>query len=193
MKHLILAMLLLFTTATANAQLTADAAYGVSYTPTELRLSYLPQDADKQYVTIFGTGERFEQAKAWFDSNAELKRLKDSSHFAAIDTTSPMFGRYRSCTPHPLTIRIQQADGTIIHESNDLPLSSEAFIRQTNECFRRRQPPPADPEPQPLTPPPSPPAKRQSPAWPAVTIAATLAAIVGGFFGVRSKWKETHL
>lgn len=200
MKQLVLALALLFAT-TANAQLVADPAYGVAHNPAELRLNYLPQDQAKPYVTVYGTGERFKQVVGWFYSNDELKRLKDASHFNAIDTQSVMFrDRYAATTPAKLTIRIQDADGDTLQEVTDgrIPMSAEAFIRQTNksECFRRRQlqpaPPDLDPAPQPLPPPDYKPPVQRSPVWPGIVL-VSVTSLTGAVLGVRRKWMESQL
>ncbi|WP_254509868.1 hypothetical protein [Anatilimnocola floriformis] len=192
MNARIFALLVLLFASTANAELVTDRAYGVKHNPAELRLTYRPQDGDKQYVTVFGTGARLTEAKGWFETNPELKRLKESSHFNCIDTTSVMFrDRYASNTPATTLIRIQDQRGKTIHEFSNLPMSAEAFIRKMNhECPRREQDDPPQPLPPPNTPAPAP--KPSMPLWPIALILATIAATVGGILGIKAKWTETH-
>jgi hypothetical protein len=184
-------LLLLAFTATANAELVADATGGVKYDQTQLRLNYRPDDSAKPYITVFGTGSRHSEVVNWFDTNEELRTLKAQAHFNVIDTNSAMFKqRYASTTPNKLTIRFQDANGSITHETSDLPLSAEAFIKQTNqaECFRRRQPTPPpqrDPEPQPLAPLPVKPAARFP--WLLLGILTTAGAVAGAAI----QWRKT--
>jgi hypothetical protein len=184
----IFALLVLLFASTAHAELVADKAYGVKHNPAELRLTYRPQDGDKQYVTVFGTGQRLAEAKGWFESNPELRKLKENSHWNAIDTTSVMFrDRYASNTPTTTLVRIQDSRGKTIHEFSNLPMSAEAFIRKMNhECPRREQDDPPQPLPPPNTPTPAP--KPSTPIWPAIIGAA----IVGALFGLRRKFIETY-
>jgi hypothetical protein len=191
MKQLMLIALLLIA-GTANAQgLTADAQYGVVYSPTELRLNYFPADQNKQYVTVFGTGARLTEAKGWFQTNADLKRLKDASHFSCIDTASTLFKeRYASNTPATLLVRVQDSNGKVLNEFSNLPMSAEAFIRKMNhECLRREQDDPPQPLPPPNTPAPAP--KPSLILWPAF-VGAIVAAIAGALFGLRRKFIETY-
>lgn len=96
MKYLLTVLLLCLSVTASADTMKADAAFGVKYNPTELRLNYRPDTTETPYVTIFGHGPRFEQLTKSYDTNPELKKLKGSSHFAAIDTESKLFkGRYR--------------------------------------------------------------------------------------------------
>jgi hypothetical protein len=198
MRYL-LTVLLLCLSVTASAEtMKADAAFGVKYNPTELKLNYLPDTTATPYVTIFGHGPRYEQLVKSYSTNPELKRLKDSSHFAAIDTASTLFKeRYAASTNGSLVIRIQDANGNVLHEVADgnIPLSAEALIRQTNsaQCFGRRRcpdgncPAPLDPDAQPL-PPPGPAHPQSRFPW---SILLGLTA-VGAGLGVVKEWKSLY-
>jgi len=197
MKYL-LTILLLCLSVTASADtMKADAAYGVKYDATELRLNYLPDTSAMPYVTIFGHGPRYEQLVKAFGTNPELHKLKVGSHFAAIDTESKLFKeRYASTTRGSLVIRVQDASGNVLHEVADgnIPLSAEALIKQTNaaECFPRRQPnspaPPIDSNPQPLPPPG--PAPQPATRFPWLLLG--LLTAFGAGLGVVKEWKTLY-
>jgi hypothetical protein len=203
MKYLYTVLLLLCLSVTASGgPLVADRAYGVMHDPTTLKLDYRPEDGDKMHVSVYGHGARYEQLVKSFDTNPELKRLKDSAHFHAIDTTTAMFvENYAASTPAKLTVRIQDADGRVLHEVRDgqIPISPEALIRQCNtagtlkrkgcpdgQCPLKPQPD-RDPTPQPVTP--------TTPAAPAPRfpwLALALLSLAGTGTGIGIEWHKQY-
>jgi hypothetical protein len=172
---LVVASLVSSQTAAAQAPtLHADAAYGVAYVQT--RIVQMPQDQNKPYLTVVGdqNDQNVKMVLNWFETNADLKAIKDQTHFVFMPTTGDSKparfyrDRYAKTVQDVPCIRFQKADGTLIVElkSQEIPATPEALVNALNrpatECFgRRRQdnvypapnPNPApdtDPSPQPI-------------------------------------------
>lgn len=204
MKYLLTLILLCLSVTASAGPLVADKTGGVMYDPAELKLKldFRPEDGDKIHVSVYGQGPRYEQVVKQFDTNPELKRLKDSAHFHAVPTSSRMFAEnYAASTPAALTIRVQDSGGKVLHELRDgqIPLSAEALIRSINtaQVFSKRgggcpdgncrPQPDRDPPPQPVTPGPVGPPPARFP-W----LALIGLSVVGAGIGVAQKYYDTY-
>jgi hypothetical protein len=127
----------------------ADAEFGVLYA--EGRITKLPQDAHKFYVTIFGSlkDQKYKDIVSWFETNDQLKNYKSQTHFGKIDTTMKIYGeRYEKTVPALPCIRVQQADGKTLFQASgkNVPVSAEALAKgMSTECifrWRRNRPQP---------------------------------------------------
>jgi hypothetical protein len=89
----------------------ADAAYGVLYA--EGRVTKLPQDANKFYLTVMGNknDKKYQQILAWLDSEPQLKNIKLQCHFNPITTDMQIYGeKYKKTVPALPCIRMQQSE-----------------------------------------------------------------------------------
>lgn len=205
MKHLFFAILLAcaFSTPCMATELKADAAYGVAYV--QERVTELPQDQLKPYLTIFGNpnDSRYQAVQKWFDTNPTLASLKNGCHYNVISTNSVLFrDRYSATTPNALVVRLQAVDveSPIVElVGNQIPMTADALANHLNttassaECFRRQrcQPQPnADPAPQPLSPP-APPVAKSGPIWPCIV--AVIVSALGCFgIGISREWRKSN-
>lgn len=138
-----------------------DADHGVLYA--EERVTKLPQDANKFYVTIFGSkkDQKYNDIVSWFDTNDQLKNFKSQTHFQKITTDMQIYGeKYEKTVPALPCIRVQQANGKTLFQASgkNVPVSAEALAKgMSTECifrWRRNRPQPspdADPAPNPDT------------------------------------------
>lgn len=204
---LILALLVAGLASPCYGQMKADASYGVRYAKEQV--FDLPQDGDKPYLTVFGNvnDPRFAQVQKWFQTDDTLIAIKDQCHFNVIATNTVEFrDKFASNTPAALVVRMQakDVDAPVVElVAAQVPMSAEALARHLNtqaksaECFRRKAPKNqqvvivnpgrTDPAPQPLPPPGKKPPK-STPVWPISIGLTLLAAIVGGYLGVRKEW-----
>lgn len=139
----------------------ADAAYGVLYA--EGRITKLPQDQHKFYLTIMGSkkDKKYQEVLSWFETEPQLKNMKRQTHFNPIDTSMQIYAeRYEKTVPALPCIRVQQADGKTLFQASgeNVPMSAEALAKgMSTECifrWRRNRPQPnpdADPAPNPDT------------------------------------------
>jgi hypothetical protein len=216
MYRLILAMVLVAaslvsSTAIAQTPLHADAAYGVAYVQT--RIQQLPQDQDKPYLTVVGDAndQTVKMVLNWFNTNADLKAIKDQTHFVFMPTSGDSKparfyrDRYAKTVQEVPCIRFQKADGTMIVEltPDKIPATPEALVNALNrpatECFgRRRQdnvcptpnPSPApdtDPSPQPID---RRPAPKPAPRFPWLLL--VLLTAVGAGVGVVHEYRVRY-
>jgi hypothetical protein len=150
------------------------------------RVVNLPQDQSKWYVSVVGAaGEsRYQEVLQWFDTNANLKHLKDQVHFNPVPSDSLIYReRYAPNVKGLPTVRVQNHQGVVIYEAaaNAIPMTADGLygaiandvqvaqgIRPVlpwrREMERRNNTPcpcptpQPDPEPQPIAPiPPAPP------------------------------------
>lgn len=171
------------------------------------QITNLPQDENKLYVTIFGdeNDANFQTIKNWFSENEHLRAIKRQTHFQSIDTNSAMFqSRYAKNTPARLCIRVQAANGMLLHEyvDTDIPASSNTLARSMEtKCFDRwrnrhcpkqeepapeiNEEPTVEPEPAPEPPAPSFP-------WGVLAAVVAIGLLVGNAIGVAKKVKDTY-
>ena len=116
-----------------------------------------PQDADRIYVTVFGTkGEaRFEAVKGWFAGS--LKNTTNHVHFNAFNTEHTMFKeRYAKTVGDLPCIRVQDAHGKVLYQASDKNLPTQealaAILKSPgikNCPWRNDSKPDVEPEPDP--------------------------------------------
>lgn len=74
----------------------------------------LPQDENKLYLTLYGNpdDEKYQNLKKWFNENADLRAIRQQTHFSAIDTNSKLFKeRYADEVDSKLCIRFVTPGG----------------------------------------------------------------------------------
>jgi hypothetical protein len=82
------------------------------------RVRVLPQDANKQYVTVFGSGPEFATLVEAFSTDPDLKALRAKSHFGVIHSDSVMYKqRYAAYFPELPIVCVQSANGRVLFES----------------------------------------------------------------------------
>ena len=107
----------------------ADAVNGVL---AEERIVNLPQDSEKWYISVVGdeSDARYEEVLGWFDANPKLAKLKNQVMFCPVTLDMPLYAeRYKSNIKGLPTVRMQQADGTVVYEAagKNLPVTAGAL------------------------------------------------------------------
>ena len=126
MNKLLLSVLCLLAVFAAAVPCLADTVNGVL---AEERVVNLPQDQSKWYVSVVGnaTDPRYNEIVGWFDTNASLKKLKNQVHFCPVTSETAVYqARYASNVKGLPTVRMQQADGTVVYEAagKNLPMTA---------------------------------------------------------------------
>jgi hypothetical protein len=83
------------------------------------RVFDLPQDENKWFISVVGDrdGAHYQMILSWFDENEDLAEMKSQVHFHAIATDSAAYrDRYQHNTTDLPMIRVQKADGYVVHE-----------------------------------------------------------------------------
>lgn len=98
----------------------------------EERVVNLPQDQNKWYISVVGDANeaRYQQVLGWFDTNENLKQLKDQVHFCRVKYGTAIFNeRYAPNIKGLPTVRVQDSQGVVIYEAsaNNLPMTPEAL------------------------------------------------------------------
>lgn len=139
------------------------------------RVVALPQDQGKWYVSVVGdyNDARYGQVLGWFDSNENLKKLKDQVQFCPVVSGGSIYReRYAANIKGLPTVRVQDSKGKIIWEGvgNEIPMTAEGLYgaiaggvakasglaeacpwRRKNSPSPSPTPPPTpDPAPQPI-------------------------------------------
>lgn len=111
---------------------------------TNERVVDLPQDQTKWYISVVGTNdsEHYERLLAWFDTDKNLAKLKSQVHFRPIDTDTVIFSdRYEPNITGLPTVRMQEADGTVVYEAAGkyIPLTAGGLYgAMVNSTFTSR-------------------------------------------------------
>lgn len=80
----------------------------------EERILNLPQDETKWHISVIGS----HRLLFWFDNDDRLKRIKDQVHFHPVVVGSDLFEkRYAKNIEGLPTVRVQEADGTVVYEA----------------------------------------------------------------------------
>lgn len=134
------------------------------------RVTRLPQDANKPYLTVYGnpTDPKFVELKEWFKTDKKLVALKNQCHYTVIPTNTTMFKtRYAAKVAKTPYVILQSADHKTVAEfaGRQIPMTKEALFHGLNSkaanaaCWRTwrgedtpDEEPAKDPEPQPLDP-----------------------------------------
>ncbi len=95
----------------------------------EERTVRLPNDQGKWYVSVAGnaTDPRYNEIVGWFDTNANLKKLKNQVHFCPVTSDTAIYQtRYVGNVKGLPTVRMQKPDGTVVYEAAGkyLPLTA---------------------------------------------------------------------
>lgn len=184
-----------------------DAIYGV-INPGE-RVINLPQDQEKWHISIIGSRRSavYRAVLSWFNTNPDLKTLKEQTHFHPIATNTTMFReRYAPSTPVVPCVRMQDAAGVVTYEasgagiprtSDDLLEAMRDGIAEWHRCRPRPEPKPVpkpkpEPKPQPIihNGPPVLPHKPRS-SFPPVWLLVLL-GLGGAAVGVVAEWRKTY-
>ena len=126
MKKLLLSALCLLAVFAAATPCLGDTVNGVL---AEERVVNLPQDQGKWYVSVIGnaTDPRYNEIVGWFDTNGNLKKLKNQTHFCPVTSDTAIYqSRYASNVKALPTVRMQKADGTVVYEAaeKNLPMTA---------------------------------------------------------------------
>jgi len=136
------------------------------------RITNLPEDGDKWYLSVVGEGMQYQKILNWFEKG-ELKTLKSQVHFCQVNPRSPVWSRYKSNIKGMPTIRLQDAQGYVLYEAYGvnipktatglhIAMSMTVSAKEILPWRRRNCRPQPDPQPQPdqapnpLDPPPAP-------------------------------------
>ena len=190
----------------------------------EERVISLPNDQNKWYVSVVGDAKdaRYQELIGWFDSNTNLKHLKDQVHFCPVRSGTAIYeARYASNIQGLPTVRVQDHEGVVVYEAAGLsiPMTPDALhtaiatdawtaqgcrpILPWRREMEKRCPGPGpcpppdtnpDPEPQPLPPAPPGPPDIVKPAQSVLPPwwAMLLAMLAGAGVGTAVKWRETY-
>lgn len=96
------------------------------------RVVNLPQDQGKWYVSVVGDANdaRYQQLLSWFDTNEQLKGLRDQVHYYRIRTDGAMYrDRYAPNVKGLPTVRVQDASAVVIYEAAgaNIPMTPEGL------------------------------------------------------------------
>jgi len=130
-----------------NSTCIADNSNGIAV---EERVVNLPQDQNKWYISIVGGGLcnegrcdlRFNMIMNWFNTNPNLKSLKNQVHFCIITVGTPIYKeRYEKNISGIPTVRVQKADGTVVYEAAGkyIPLSAEGLYGAIVDASQKAQ------------------------------------------------------
>jgi len=106
--------------------------------PTEERILNLPNDEGKWYISVVGNpgNATYERAMGWFNTDPQLKDLRDQVRFCVVHAGTPIFKeRYESNIAGLPTIRVQEADGTVVYEvhGSNIPETADEFYISISE------------------------------------------------------------
>ena len=126
MNKLLLSVLCLLAVFAAAVPCFADTVNGVL---AEDRIVSLPQDQGKWYVSVVGnaTDSRYNEIVGWFDTNANLKKLKNQVHFCPVTSDTAIYqARYAGNVKALPTVRMQKPDGTVVYEAagKNIPMTA---------------------------------------------------------------------
>ena len=102
----------------------------------------MPQDSEKWYISVVGdeSDGRYQEVLGWFDANPKLAKLKNQVMFCPVTRDMPLYAeRYKSNVKGLPTVRMQQADGTVVYEAagTNLPMTAGALEQRVGgggEC-----------------------------------------------------------
>ena len=92
-----------------------------------------PQDHEELYLSVVGDADSAEYKRLlhWFDTNEDLKSLKNATHFRPVTTRSAVYReRYADNVSGLPCIRLQEPNGIIIYETagRGVPKSANALL-----------------------------------------------------------------
>ena len=129
-----------FATQKARAAETTDGVL------TEERIINLPQDQEAWYLSVIGDGERYANLISLFENDTQLRSLRDQVKFCPVETNSNLYReRYAANVSGLPTVRLQEANGTVVYEASgdNLPFTAGALYNaladsstDTNGIFR---------------------------------------------------------
>lgn len=104
----------------------ADTVNGVL---AEERIVKLPNDSAKWYISVVGDANdhRYNEIVGWFNTNPNLKRLRDQVHFCQVTRDTGIYQeRYAPNVKGLPTVRVQKPDGTVVYEAagTNIPLTA---------------------------------------------------------------------
>jgi len=125
------------------------------------QITNLPQDQDKFFTSVVGDANdgTYQRLLTWFDTNPDLKQLKDSTFFNAVTTDDPIYSRYAPNTKMLPMVRVQDAQGNVLAQiaGDEIPTTAERLyncigvqvqLRLPHLKHRHRpQPKPESPKP----------------------------------------------
>jgi hypothetical protein len=133
----------------------AQAAYAASVAELGDRVIDLPEDAHAWHTSVF-TAERpslhERRILGWFDSEPQLRRLKEQTHFHHYTPASAVFSRYANLTAGGLpVVALQDASGNVVYKASgeQVPATSSALVRGVIDCVRAHCPHCPRPKPKP--------------------------------------------
>jgi len=143
MNKLVLCVLcvLAFAVAVSATPCRADPVNGVL---AEERVVNLPQDSEKWYISVVGdeSDGRYQEVLGWFDADPKLVKLKNQVMFCPVTRDMPLYAeRYKSNVKGLPTVRMQQADGTVVYEAagKNLPVTAGGLNSALAEAVNTSQ------------------------------------------------------
>ncbi len=113
---------------------------------TEERVITLPQDQEAWYLSVVGDGDRYANLIDLFENDKQLRSLRDQVKFCPVETDSNLYReRYATNVSGLPTVRLQEANGTVVYEASgdNLPFTAGALYNaladsstNTNGIFR---------------------------------------------------------
>ena len=107
--------------------LSAEATDGVL---TEERIIDLPRDQEAWYLSIIGDGDNYADLLYWFENDEQLRSIRDQVKFCPVETDSTLYReRYATNVSGLPTVRLQEADGTVVYEASgeNLPFTAASL------------------------------------------------------------------
>ena len=104
----------------------------------------MPQDSEKWYISVVGdeSDGRYQEILGWFDANPKLAKLENQVMFCPVTRDMPLYAeRYKSNVKGLPTVRMQQADGTVVYEAagTNLPMTAGALNSALAEAVNASQ------------------------------------------------------
>src|SRR5487761_96108 len=135
------------------------AAYAASVAELGDRVIDLPEDAHAWHTSLFTHDQpspREKRLVGWFESEPQLRRLKEQTHFHHYTPASAVFSRYANLTAGGLPVVVlQDASGNVVFKASGdhVPPAPWPLVRGVIDCVRAHCPhcprPKPKPEPRP--------------------------------------------
>lgn len=137
----------------------AQAAYAASIAELGDRVIDLPEDGQAWHTSVF-THQRPTRQETrildWFETDPQLQRLKQQTHFHHLTPASSIYPRFESLTAGGLPVVVlQDAAGAVVYKASGerVPTTPWPLVRGIIDCVRAHCPhcprPKPKPEPQP--------------------------------------------
>lgn len=105
------------------------------------RVVNLPHDSEAWYISVVGSDVDRGELLSWFDTHEGLVSLKRQVHFCSPTCDSAIYSeRYAPNVSGLPTVRVQEADGTVVYEvsGEDVPKTAQCLFDGIAKNIRKR-------------------------------------------------------